>query len=151
VAELLSDLFAAAQSPVIEWNGRPIYSLYEFTDLPERLDVEFVQAVKTPVQGLRLKMRGGLLTANGNTSADVVLWQDTAPARIRVDVSRHRPVASLKAWNVWRQGQGAIGAWLGDAGMQVTRSDEADRTRLHCSDGVGPATFSDLEVLLHLY
>lgn len=148
---MLSDLFAKAQSPVVQWDGEPAFAILELAHVPERLVLEFVRAKESPVQGLRLKIRGGLLVVNDVTTDELLLWRDTAPERVIVKVERRRGARlSLKVWNVWRGGLDTVQAWLGNAGMRVASSSDGGWIDLRCSDGIGPATFDDLEVRLIL-
>ena len=52
-------------------------------------------------------------------------------------------------WNSWRDGQGAMQAWVGDAGMLVEEG-EGGRIVLRCSDGFDRPSFDDLVVELEL-
>jgi hypothetical protein len=149
--ETLSDLFASAQRPVVEWAGAPAHALYEFEEIPESIGVEFVGGKPSPVQGLHIKYRGGLLIANDVGAEDLLLWRDTAPDRLTVRVEpRKKARPSLKIWNVWRGGLDVVQAWLGNAGMRVEVSPDGRQIDLHCSDGVGPVAFDDLQVRLTL-
>lgn len=145
----LSDMFAERQTNVLEWEGGLVYGLYEFPRMPERFTVEFTSWKNDPIQGLNFKMRGGVMSVNQVETDDLLLWRDTAPDRVEVQV---RPEAeaktSLKVWNVWRGGSDVTHAWLGNAAMRV--EEKRDRVDLHCSDGEGPPTFDDLIVRLHL-
>lgn len=145
----LSDRFAEEQSNVIEWYGRPIYGLYEFDVIPGSIVIEFVSARTQPVQGVELRMRGGTMIVNDIESNDLVLWQDTAPARVEIDI-RMQPSGKpkLKLWNVWRGGYGVKQAWLGNAAIQVEDDPETGRVILRCSDGRGEPDFDDLVVAL---
>lgn len=147
--ETLADLFANAQSPVVDWQGAPVFAAYEFASVPEDLTVEFIASKSSPVQGLRMKIRGGVLTVNEVETDDLLLWRDTAPDYVTVHVrARKGTRASLKVWNVWRGGMDVVQAWLGNAGMRVEESGVGQELLLRCSDGEGPPAFDDLEVRL---
>jgi hypothetical protein len=151
MTDTLSDLFAEARSSVVEWDGGHAYAVYELVDVPEQLIVEFGDAKASPVQGLRLKIRGGSLLVNGMKTDDLLLWRETAPDRVIVRVERRGSArVSLKAWNVWRGGSDVVQAWLGNAGMRVESGDDGRHVELRCSDGVGPVAFDDLQVRLNL-
>jgi hypothetical protein len=145
---LLADRFADAQSPVIDLDGDRVFAVYEFDRLPEHLIVRFITAKDLPVQGILLKIRGGLLEANGTEASDLLLWRDTAPKEVEIRVARKGAKSSLKVWNTWRVGRDVTQAWLGNAGMRVEASER--QVRLRCSDGVGPVCFGDLEVVILL-
>lgn len=152
MTETLADLFTTAGSPVIEWEGGPVFAAFELDRIPQELVVEFLAAKALPVQGLRLRIRGGALAVNDVVTNDVILWRDTAPDRVtvRVQADRGARPPSLKVWNVWRGGLDVIQAWLGNSGMRVDRDSAGDEVLLSCSDGDGPADFDDLKVRLRL-
>jgi hypothetical protein len=142
----LSDRFAEEQSNVIEWCGIPIHGLYEFESIPRSITLEYISAKEQPVQGIQLRMRGGTMTVNDTDSGDIVLWNDTAPARVEIEIrTKPKGRTSLKLWNVWRGGQGVTQAWLGNAAIRV-QDEPSGRTVLHCSDGQGEPDFDDLVV-----
>jgi hypothetical protein len=143
----LSDVFAEQQSNVIEWNGAPVYGLYEFNDIPGHIRVAFMKAKLSPVQGVQLRIRGGVLVVNGQAAEDVTLWRDSAPDTVEVDVRPNaRGRTSLKLWNVWRGGRDVTQAWLGNAAIQVDGDPGTGNFVLRCSDGHSEPTFDDLVV-----
>jgi hypothetical protein len=141
----LSDVFAEKQSNVIDWNGIPVYGLYEFDELPSRLRLTFVAAKQTPRQGVQLRMRGGTLVTDGHEGSDIVLWQDRSPRRVSIDVRCAGPrKPRLKLWNVWRGGLDVTQAWLGNAAIQLDGNPTSGSFRIRCSDGLGEPNFDDL-------
>ncbi|WP_199433781.1 hypothetical protein [Qaidamihabitans albus] len=148
MTESLSDLFATAQSPVVEWNGEQILALYEFDRIPDMITVDLLAAKKYPVQGLKMKIHNGLLKVNDVESRDLVLWRDTRPDQVAVRITKSGARTSLKFWNVWRGGLGVTQAWLGNSAMRVRRGDTGDVLLVSCSDGQGDADFDDLQVRL---
>jgi hypothetical protein len=143
-ARTLAELFADAKGPVIDWRGHQVHAIYELHPAPARFTVEFATARESPVQGIRFRVRGGLLTANDVTADDIVLWHDTAPSRVDIRLEANAPAISLKVWNVWRGGMETILAWTGNAGfLAVGRNGSLD---LMCSDGEGDVSFDDLHV-----
>ncbi len=102
----------------------------------ERLDVS-----DTRPQALKLAVNEGTLSVNGHDAAVIALWSDTSPSTVELRVSGAS--TTLEIWNAWSFG-GIDSAWTGNAGI-VTRATD-DGTILQCSDGVGPASFSDLVV-----
>lgn len=150
MTEALSDIFAAAQAPQINWNGKPAYAIYEIEPAPDEVIVEFLSAIESPVQGITLKVAGGVLEINGLEATEMVLWNDTAPEKVvaRVKCDRRR-AAVLKIWNVWRGSMGGIDvtqAWLGNSGMRINRILDDKELHLRCSDGEGPVNFEDLKI-----
>lgn len=82
--------------------------------------------------------------ANGREASDVVLWRDSAPASVSIEL-RPKDAAKpeLKLWNVWRGGFDVTQAWSGNAAIQVA-GDLASRSFLiPCGDGQGDPTFDD--------
>lgn len=141
----LSTTFAEQQSNVIEWNSMTLYGLYEFDSVPDQVRLEFLSSKPLPVQGVQLRIRGGVLEIDGVEATDFVLWTDSAPSSVAVAVrptGRGKP--TLKLWNIWRGGLGVTQAWLGNAAIQVEGSADPARVVLRCSDGEGEPDFDDL-------
>lgn len=148
MTEALADLFAAARSPTIEWEGATAHAMWEVDPVPNELAIEFRGAIAVPVQGLAIKLEGGVLRTNGVEAKHLTLWQDTAPKELRIVVAK-KGKAKLRIWNIWREpvgGHDVTQAWLGNAGMRIELSGEADETILRCSDGVGSVNFDNLIV-----
>lgn len=140
----LSSLFTAQQTSQIDWDG-PLYSLYELPTTATSLALTFVSANSPVRQGIRLKARGANLTIDGVSGSEFVLWQDTAPDQIDVDVTWNaKGTRSLRVWNCWEH-NGAMHAWLGNAGIRVDDSGDG-LIRLRCSDGEGDPDFDNLVV-----
>ncbi|WP_162940313.1 hypothetical protein [Gryllotalpicola protaetiae] len=138
----LAGLFAEQQKHQIDWHG-PLYSLYELPTDTSRMTIRFRSAIPHPPQGFRLRIRGGALGIESTRTDDVVLWQDTAPNEIRVQIAwESKQGRSLRIWNTWRV-NGVTQAWLLNAAMRVDLDDRGV-LRFRCSDGVGAPDFSDL-------
>lgn len=139
-----SEMFAEARSTHIAWDGGEIYGLYEFDSLPTAFDIQFVNFAAEPIQGLRMKIRGGKLTVGDVEHDEIVLWTDTAPSYVDVKVDGlHGSV--LRVWNVWRTASGIEHAWLNNAAMKIEHPSN-EEVLLRCSDGVGGSDFDDLVV-----
>ncbi|WP_294287983.1 hypothetical protein [uncultured Sphingomonas sp.] len=154
MTQALADLFADAQSPQLVWDGEMAYAIYEVSPAPETLTVEFLNAINAPVQGLTLKVNGGVLDVNGTESPEMLLWRDTAPDTVVVRV-KSEPGArtACKLWNIWRGSMSGVDvaqAWLGNAGMRIEQSGDGNQLLLRCSDGEGPVDFNNLEVRVTL-
>lgn len=144
----LASLFAEQQSSQIDWHG-PLYGLYELPTDAEELTLRFRSVGAQLPQGLRLKARGGTLEIESSSASDVILWEDTAPDEVHVRIRwRSKGARSLRVWNAWRV-KDVTQAWLGNAGMRVTRAEDGVVT-LRSSDGEGDPDFGNLvvEVLL---
>jgi len=147
--ENLSQLFAQQSSTLITWGGEALHNILEIENLPLRVQVEFISAKASPAQGIQLRLRGGSLVANGQEAADLVLWQDTAPQTVDVEIrsAGGRP-GNFKVWNVWRAGLDVTQAWLGNSAMKVEGDLAGSGLMLRCSDGQGKPDFDDLVVRL---
>ena len=152
MTQTLADVFAAAQAPQVDWEGASAYAIYEINPAPENVVVEFLSATAAPVQGLTLKVIGGVLVFNDVEAREMLFWRDTAPSHVPVRVKREPgKKTTLKLWNIWRgnvSGVGVTQAWLGNSGMRIERSVEGKELLLRCSDGEGPIDFGDLEARL---
>jgi len=150
MCEALADQFAKAHASQIDWEGAAAYAIYEIAPAPETVLIEFLKAKAAPVQGLTLKVYGGALLVDGVEAREVLLWHDTVPAQVAVQVRREAGKnPTLKFWNVWR---GSVGgsdvtqAWLGNSGMRIEPSEDGRSLSLRCSDGEGAVDFNDLDV-----
>lgn len=140
----LSKLFAEQQVSEIDWNGA-LFSLYELPSDVSRLRVQFRARASELRQGIRLKIRGGEMEANGVLASDLVLWQDASPDVLDVQVRwKTTGMRSLRVWNCWEV-NGVMHAWLGNAGMRVELVSPRSLI-LKCSDGHGEPSFDDLVV-----
>ncbi len=142
----LSARFAEERTTRIYVDG-PVDNIVDLPETTSCITVELVAAEGRLPQGLRLKVRGGSLLVNGVTLSDAVIWEDTAPDIVEVNVRWGRGAArSLRASNVWCVGE-VQHAWTGNAGMRVSQLGESE-IELRCSDGEGPADFTNLVVRL---
>jgi hypothetical protein len=138
IAELLEN----SDTDTVNHRGRVVRALVRFpvgdgsVVTVERLDVS-----DTRPQALKLAVNEGRLSVNGHDASVIALWSDTSPSTVELTVSGD--ATTLEIWNAWSFG-GIDSAWTGNAGI-VTRATDAG-TILQCSDGVGPASFSDLVV-----
>jgi hypothetical protein len=138
----LASLFAEGQTNQIDWDG-PLYSLYELPTGANELTIRFLSATAHRPQGLRLKVRGGTFEVESTATDDLVVWQDTAPAEVRVGIRwKSKGARGLRVWNAWRIGD-VTQAWLGNAGMRVRVGDDGV-FEFRCSDGEGEPDFNDL-------
>lgn len=140
----LSKIFAEKRASEIEWGG-PLFSLYELPADVRGLRIQFVARASDLRQGIRLKIRGGKLEANGVSGSDLVIWEDASPGVVDVQVRWTSSTGrSLRVWNCWEV-NGVMHAWLGNAAMRV----DAPSPRVlvfRCSDGHGEPVFDDLVV-----
>ncbi|WP_419919622.1 hypothetical protein [Candidatus Poriferisocius sp.] len=109
-----------------------------------RVRVERVAAHPHRRQALKLAAVQGSLEVNDAVCEMVSLWSDTSPAEVEMMVQGSR-IRRLEVWNAWDLG-GLESAWLGNSGMIVIPSERY--LALHCSDGLGPPSFTDLQIHL---
>jgi hypothetical protein len=149
MSEKLAERFQAAQGAPVEVDGQLAHMMYELPPVtsPVRLRVALRVDGERP-QGLRVKARNGQVVVNDQALEDVVLWSDSAPPEVvaTLEPAGSKPM-SVRVWNTWRDQQGAMQAWIGDAGMVVEEAGDG-RVTLHCSDGFDRPSFEDLVVEL---
>jgi hypothetical protein len=152
VSTKLAELLSAAGGGPIDWSGQRVHMMYE---LPQReadqeLLITFGQPSPARPQGLRIKVRGGLVELNGEALDDVVLWSDTAPETVllRFVPAKAKGPMTVRFWNAWRDTSGTMQAWIGNAGMLVETQDDGT-TVLRCSDGFDEPSFDDLVAVLN--
>lgn len=139
----LAELLAAAEGKPITYEGLLVHGIVR-RQIADRITVcvRRLNAVSSPVQGLRVKLDGGEMVVNTQRLKDVVLWADSAPHEVHLVCLPKGKSATLKIWNVWRDGNGVMQAWIGNAGMLVEERHAG--LRLACSDGYGPVDFQNL-------
>lgn len=143
----LAERFAKSKGAPQNVDGLIVHSIYRRQiSAGARVRVRRVSAAAGSVQGLRIKMDNGFLLVNERRRKDVVLWSDTAPAEVEVVCEPRGAVGELRAWNCWRDAEGTMHAWIGDAGIVVEEAEAI--VRLRCSAGYHPFAPSDLEVVL---
>ncbi|MDE0238197.1 MAG: hypothetical protein OXN95_13320 [bacterium] len=140
----LSDQFADGAETVVH-RGRDVRPLLRLAvSEGTRVRIERIAARPDRRQALKLAAVNGLLEANEAVSETISLWSDTSPAEVELTVLGAQ-VRRLEVWNAWDLG-GLETAWLGNAGM-IVETDER-HLALHCSDGLGPPSFTDLQIHL---
>ncbi len=140
----LSDQFADGAETVVH-RGRDVRPLLRLAvSEGTRVRIERIAARPDRRQALKLAAVNGLLEANEAVSEVISLWSDTSPIEVELTVLGAQ-VRRLEVWNAWDLG-GLESAWLGNAGM-IVETDER-HLALHCSDGLGPPSFTDLQVHL---
>ncbi len=143
-APTLSDQFADGAETVVH-RGRDVRPLLRLAvSEGTRVRIERVAARPDRRQALKLAAVNGLLEANEAVSEVISLWSDTSPPEVELTVLGAQ-VRRLEVWNAWDLG-GLETAWLGNAGM-IVETDE-QHLALHCSDGLGPPSFTDLQIHL---
>ncbi|WP_419925883.1 hypothetical protein [Candidatus Poriferisocius sp.] len=140
----LSDRFADGAETV--WHdGREVRPLLRLAvSEGTRVRVERIAVRPDRRQALKLAAVDGLLGVDEAVAEIISLWSDTSPAAVELTVLGDR-ARRLEVWNAWDLG-GVESAWLGNAGMVVEPGE--NHLSLHCSDGLGPPAFTDLQVRL---
>jgi hypothetical protein len=142
---LLADLLAAAEGKPVQYQGLIVHGIVrQEIAKPAVVIVRRLQASESPVQGLRIKLDNGDIEVAGQRLRDVVLWANTAPDEVELSCVPKGQSATLKFWNVWRDENSTMQAWIGHAGILVERQDS--RLLFRCSDGYAPVNFGDLVV-----
>ena len=140
----LSDLFADG-AETIEHRGRDIRPLLRLAvSEGTKVRVQWIAARPDRRQALKLAAVNGQLEVNEAAAEIITLWSDTSTDVVELTVQGAR-TRRLEVWNAWDLG-GLETAWLGNAGMIVEPSERY--LALHCSDGLGPPSFTDLQVRL---
>lgn len=140
----VAELFVRQGTDTVSHRGRIVKAVVR---LPARdgatIRVERRAVGSTRPQALKLGLDHGVFDVNGHRAPVVALWSDTSPDTVEMVV--RGPATTLEIWNAWSLG-GVDSSWIGNAGI-VTRATEAGQL-LQCSDGVGPADFTDLVALV---
>ncbi len=140
----LSDQFADGAEIVVH-GGHDVRPLLRLAvSEGTRVRLERISARPDRRQALKLAAVNGLLEVNGASSEIISVWSDTSPADVELTVVGAH-ARRLEVWNAWDLG-GLETAWLGNAGMIVESGER--HLALHCSDGLGPPSFTDLHVHL---
>lgn len=140
----LSDQFADGAETVVH-RGRDVRPLLRLAvSEGTRVRIERIAARPDRRQALKLAAVNGLLEANEAVSEVISLWSDTSPTEVELTVLGAQ-VRRLEVWNAWDLG-GLETAWLGNAGMIVETNER--HLALYCSDGLGPPSFTDLQIHL---
>jgi hypothetical protein len=143
-------LFVASRGKPIDFEGQLLHSALHLALAPSsRIHILFESSATRPVQGLsisaeRPKHRLGIA---GMSARHFVLWRDTAPRHVEVELPRARQPVLIAIHNVWRDEKyGTTMYGTNAAAMRVTE-ERVGKWLLECSDGWGTdAHFGDLVV-----
>ncbi|GHH45769.1 hypothetical protein [Streptomyces candidus] len=142
----IDQAFRDADGQAVQIDGRAVHLAFAIA-IPwtvAGLALRFTSAVDRPEQGVCLELSSGDLLVNRRHTPDVCLWAGTTPSTVDLDILRN-PTApcTLRVWNCWRGTRGERRMWTGNAGLLVDLNPGASY-RFSCSDGTGPAAFTDL-------
>lgn len=143
MTETISELFTATSTDTLNHRGRIVKALVR---IPVH-DGATIVVTRRRVgsrrhQALKLALNSGVLVVNGRRAPTIALWSHTSPESVTLTVDGDA-ATTIDVWNAWSMG-GVDTSWIGNAGI-VTKTT-ASGTILRCSDGIGPAEFSDLEL-----
>ena len=142
--------FAADTVGPVSHNGRELWLSYRIpVGTGDRIHLLFERFSSRPRQGMQLMManRRHQLAIAGHEGRQFVLWADTAPRHVEVEITKAGRGGTLVLMNAWQDEKyGTMLYGLNWAAMDV--SAEADGTLLiDCSDGYGlEPSFGDLVV-----
>jgi hypothetical protein len=140
----ITELFEQAGTDTISHRGRIVKSIVRIpVGDGAVVTVERRQVGADRPQALKLGLDKGVFDVNGHREPVVALWSDTSPDKVTLTVRGE--ARTLEIWNAWSLG-GVDSSWIGNAGM-VTRNTDGGQL-LQCSDGVGPAGYTDLVALV---
>jgi len=143
----MMDRFAASGFEPVDVNGKQVYPFLALQPaIGERLVLRWVGAHSPRVQGVALRLRrvgargargrGGLLRVDDVEAPSILLWMDTAPPVVTVEVVAIDADAELRVSNRWRTDDGVEHEWLNNYGMMVESKPDGEHV-LWCSDGFG--------------
>ncbi len=139
----ISEAFSERGSDTIDYRGRIVKAVVRIPVADGAvITVTRRRALTDRPQAIKLAVNSGLLVVNGQRAPAVALWSNTSPSTVELTVDGSG-ASTVDVWNAWSMG-GVDTSWVGNAGM-VTKATSGG-TVLRCSDGIGPAEFSDLEV-----
>jgi hypothetical protein len=141
------DEFIRSQGKPIEHKGQTVHIAHKVSVAPGTvLRFNRLRAARSPVQGMRITAKGCELEVAGTKGKQFVLWADTAPVEVDVNIKSAKSGKSeVSCVNVWRDAKhGSTFQGMNYSGIMV--EPQGNSYTLRCSDGVGPADFSDLVV-----
>jgi hypothetical protein len=137
------ELFMQSKGEPITYLDKEVHAIHRIAvSSRTRLSISVLGANPSVRQAIRITIEKGTALVSGMDLQDVVLWTDTAPKTVEVDVSPTSKGCMVKLWNAWADSAGTMQAWIGNAGMLIEQVDAGLRVR--CSDGIGEPSFSDL-------
>ena len=136
----------------VDFEGRTLWLSYHLpVGTGDRIRILFEKFTRRPRQGVVLTMgnRRHEIAINGQQSAQFILWADTAPAEVEVDITKAGRAGSLVIYNIWQDEKyGTILHGLNWTAMAVRHGPDGSLL-LDCSDGYGlEPSFGDLVLRL---
>src|SRR5215469_14688813 len=123
----------------IESKGQPIIHNGQTIQMVDRLLVKNEQHLRLIFESIKAEWRQGVhLSTDGDFIVNdmtvkkaVVLWHDTAPKEVLIQVHTKKGECFVK--NVWDSGNGTMDSWHNGAAMIV--EDIVSGKRYRCNDG----------------
>ncbi|TCV78213.1 hypothetical protein [Sulfurirhabdus autotrophica] len=144
----LAERFIAENGAAVVVDGVTVVNMYRRPVKHEqKIALHVLSAVQQPIQGLRIKLSEGTIRINNQDLKEVVVWLDTAPPDLEFLCNpKNGSSSELRVWNCWRDSNGVMQAWLGNAG--IVAEETAKSVTLRCSTGTGVFDPSQLRVEL---
>jgi hypothetical protein len=139
----LAKLFQQSLGAPINVDGRELYAvLNKKSEGLKAIQIRRISSSTIPVPGLCLQGNGVQFLVNNQILKDVVLWTDTSPDFVKVNIVSGKKNGEIKIWNCWRDSLGVTQAWLGNAAMNV--EEKSGVLKVSCNSGPNELKFMDL-------
>ena len=135
------DLFLKSKGKPIVYNGQTIQMVDRLAVVSDqRLRITFESVNSEWRQGICLTTDGSFLVNRQVVKNSIVLWYDTAPQEVLLQVQTKNGECQIK--NVWDTGDGVMHSWHNGAAMVV--GEITSGRRYQCNDGRPDDNFDDL-------
>lgn len=135
------DMFEKSKGKPIQYQGKTLVMLHSFpTNGATHLRLIFESCASEWRQGVALRVRGRFKVRGQLIGKSIVLWHDTAPEVVELEISPETP--NIEVNNVWDVGDGVIHSWHNGAAMIVESLEDGIRYR--CNDGFADDDFDDI-------
>lgn len=139
----LAKLFQQSLGTPIHVDGQELYAIInKKSEGVKSIQIRRISASTVFVPGLCLQGKGIQFFVNSQTLKDVVLWADTSPKSVKIDIVSCKRHGEIKIWNCWRDKLGITQAWLGNAAMKV--EERSGIIKVFCNSGPSELEFKDL-------
>lgn len=135
------EMFEKSAGKPIEYQGKTLVMFDDFpTEGAKNLRLVFEERKGEWRQGVALRFEGKFKVNGQIISGGIVLWQDSAPQTVELEVVGKAEVIEVK--NVWDVGDGVIHSWHNGAAMII--EPLLDGRRYLCNDGLADDDFNDI-------
>jgi hypothetical protein len=141
------EMFLKSKGQPVEYNGHLIRmsDLIPITD-GQHIRIVFESANSDWRQGVYLSTDGSFEVNGQNVRKAVVLWKDTAPREVLLQVQTKQGAFRVK--NVWDVGDGVMHS--GHNGAAMISEEASSSRRYKCNDGRADDDFDDLIFTIEL-